>query len=314
MINPQQITAPPRINTTSCKALVILGTLLMLFNGTVYTQKAKSTATLQMYKIELGYPCPNIPYYHFKADLRLPHPSIIEVEASVNGKTLRATDLKESIEEPDKPPIADRPPSGYGMAQDGSLYERPQVFGWVKWQPGQMYSIKITVRIKKTAHASKDDILLTSTKTIKAPEGVAVYDSAWKSYKSVVVSETAGIDRIAEPVKVLLAFYPDEVHDLKREIRVVAVDPVTHAPTEVQSQVYDVQQYLKTDDLAPDKNGKPTRTAPLWMPTVTANLAFSATVGGRSSRVFWSTIITKKRRTLFTRAICVYRAKRRDCR
>jgi len=48
-----------------------------------------------------------------------------------------------------------------------------------------------------------------------------VFDPAWKNYKSIVLSETAGISRTAEPVEVLLPFYPDEAKDLKRIIRVV---------------------------------------------------------------------------------------------
>jgi len=59
-------------------------------------------------------------------------------------------------------------------------------------------------------------------------------------------------------VEVLLAFYPDEAQQLIRDIRVMAVDPESHVLTEVPSQVYDVMEYLKEDDLAPDKDGKPT--------------------------------------------------------
>ena len=82
-------------------------------------------------------------------------------------------------------------------------------------------------------------------------QGVSAYNKEWKSYKSVVLSETAGINRTNEPVEVLLAFYPDEAQQLIRDIRVMAVDPESHILTEVPSQVYDVMEYLKEDDLAP---------------------------------------------------------------
>ncbi|HVW60277.1 MAG TPA: hypothetical protein VHC48_09590 [Puia sp.] len=250
-------------------------------------QAPAKEGSLTITQMELGYPCPNIPYYHFKAGLHLPHPSIIEVEASVNGKPLRATDLRRTAgtEDPNRPPIAGRSPSGYGMAQDVTLYEEPQVIGWVHWQPGQRYTIRITVRLKRSARDSSADVLLTAVHTLESP-AAPVFSPEWKSYKSVVVSETAGIDRVNEPVKVLLAFYPDEDHGLKREVRVVAFDPVSHGVTEVPSQIYDVQRSLEKDDLAPDKNGKPTRQVPLWLPTVTANLVFLANVPARSSRVF----------------------------
>jgi hypothetical protein len=53
---------------------------------------------LEIRKLELGYPCPAIPFYHFIAELELPYASIIEVEATINGKTLRFTDLHRSDE------------------------------------------------------------------------------------------------------------------------------------------------------------------------------------------------------------------------
>lgn len=261
--------------------------LLISLAGAVKAQHS-GKETLVVEHIELGYPTPNIPYYHFKASLKLPQPSIIEVTASVNGRELRATDLRKTdqLQDTDKPPISHRSPSGYGMAQDGSLYEQPQIIGWVKWQPGQEYTVNLSVRVKKSVHASKSDLLLTASRKLKAPGSTAVFDTAWKNYKAIVLSETAGIDRVNEPVKALLAFYPDEVHALKRELRVVAVDPETHVVKEVSSQVFDIQQSLEQDDMAPDKNGKPTRKVPLWMPTVTAQVAFWADVPARSSRVY----------------------------
>ncbi len=121
---------------------------------------------LDISKIELGYPCPGIPFYHFRADLELPRSSIIEVNASVNGYLLRSTDLyrAEDITDLNRPLMTHRPPSGYGLSQDATLYKNPSVIGWVKWQPGQDYKIEITVRLKQTAHGSEDDIYLFANK------------------------------------------------------------------------------------------------------------------------------------------------------
>ena len=244
---------------------------------------------LKLTNLELNYPNPAIPYYHIKADLNLPSSSMIEVEMTVNGKTLRYTDLRpeHDLGDLNHPHLTNRPPSGSGLSQDNVLYLNPSVIGWLKWNPGEEYDVKITVRMKKSLQHAKNDILLTVSKKIVAPATAAVYDTAWKKYKSVVLSETAGIERKAEPVEVLLPFYPDEVHDLKREIRVAAFDPQTHSVTEVPSQVYDIQEYLVEDDLAPGKDGKPTRDVPVWMPTVTARVAFLADVPARNSRVFF---------------------------
>jgi hypothetical protein len=247
-----------------------------------------SAADLKIGKMELGYPCPAIPFYHLRATLELPYPSIIDVEVAVNGKVLRYNEVERETEALDlnKPALTHRPPSGAGLSQDNTLYNHPFVTAWVKWQPGEHYEIRITVRMKKTVQNAKDDILLSVTKTITAPSGTAAFDPGWKNYKSVVLSETAGLERKSEPVQVLLPFYPDEAKDLKREIRVVVVDPQTHQLTEVPSQVYDIQEYLKADDLSPDKSGTPTRQIPIWLPTVTAQVAFLADVPAHESRVF----------------------------
>jgi hypothetical protein len=270
------------------RELFIVCLLTMVFSIPASAQKSAEGKELSVTKIELGYPCPGIPFYHFKAELELQESSIIEVEAAVDGNVLRATDLRREsdMEDMSRPPISERPPSGYSMSQDGTHYKNLSVVGWVRWQPGQEYNIRISVRMKKSVHASKEDVWISSTKKVRAPVGVSAYNKEWKSYKSVVLSETAGINRTSEPVEVLLAFYPDEAQQLIRDIRVMAVDPESHILTEVPSQVYDVMEYLKEDDLAPDKDGKPSRQVPLWLPTVTARVAFLADVPAKSSRVY----------------------------
>jgi hypothetical protein len=243
---------------------------------------------LKVNKLEIGYPCPAIPFYHFLAELELPQPSIIEVEAAVNGKVLRFTDLHraDEITDMNRPVISHRPPSGYGLSQDGTLYHHPHLVGWMKWEPGKEYEINIKVRVKKNIHGSEDDEYLEVTQKIKSPDHVPVFDTAWKNYKAVVVSETAGIDRNNAPVEILLPFYPDEAQQITRDLRVVSIDPVTFDYKEVPSQVYDLMKYLEEDNLDPDVQGNPTRDIPLWMPTVTARVAFLADVPARASRVF----------------------------
>ena len=261
--------------------------ILLSFSLLSYAQKGKDKE-LKLAKLELGYPCPAIPFYHFMAELELPNPSIIEVEASVNGKVLRFVDLHRSdaITDLSKPALSHRPPSGYGLSQDGTLYNHPHLVGWIKWLPGKDYEIKITVRMKKNINASKDDVLLTSSKILTAPDRAEVFDPSWKNYKSVIVSETAGVSRKGEPVEVLLPFYPDEAQHLTREIRVVSVDPESYEIAEIPSQIYDIKKYLEEDDLDPDENGNPTRDIPLWMPTITCQVAFLADVPANSSKVY----------------------------
>jgi len=267
------------------KTWIIL--LMMAFAFNLNAQKS-STKELNIRNIELGYPVPARPFYHFIAHIALPDPSIIEVEAAVDGKVLRATDLRREsdVENVNRPPISERPPSGYSLSQDGTHYKNLSITGWVKWEPGKTYSIKISVKLKKSVHASADDVWISSTKSVTAPQGSPVFSRDWKSYKAIILSETAGISRTREPVEALLAFYPDEASQLARDIRVVSVDPATHALTEVPCQVYDQMEYLTEDDLGPDKNGNPTRKVPLWVPTVTVRVAFLADVPAKTSRVF----------------------------
>jgi len=250
--------------------------------------KSNKDQKLNITSLELGYPCPAIPFYHFIAELHMDQPSIIEVEAVVNGKTLRFVDLHraDAITDMNRPALSHRPPSGYGLSQDGTLYQHPHLVGWVKWEPGLDYEITIRVRLKKNIKGSKDDVYLTASQKLKAPDKAPVFDSAWKNYKSLIISETAGIDRKGSPVEVLLPFYPDEALDLPREIRVVAINSETHEYQEIPSQVYDIKKYLTEDDLAPDENGKPTRETPLWMGTVSARVAFLADVEANKSQVF----------------------------
>ena len=262
--------------------------LLFFFISVALNVLGVTKDELRISKLELGFPCPAIPFYYLKAELELPYPSIIEVEVAVNGKTLRFTNLHKESDKEDlnKPVLTHRPPSGAGLSQDISIYNHPYVIGWVKWVPGAKYDVKVSVRMKKGAKNSENDLVISAVSNVTAPSESSVFDPAWKRYKSIVLSETAGIERRGEPVDAVLAFYPDETKDLKREIRVAAIDPVTHLLTEVPCQVYDIQEYLKEDDLAPDKDGKPTRLVPIWLPTVTARLSFLADVPAKSSRVF----------------------------
>ena len=271
------------------KTSIIVFTFLFMFTITAgNAQKLKERKDLNVTNIELQYPYPQIPYYHFTATIELPESSIMEVEATVDDKVLRAVDIRRDNElgDANHPPQTERSPSGYGLSLDGTHYKKFTVIGWVKWQPGQEYDIHIAVRTKKNVKPANDDVIISAAKKVKAPQGAATFDASWKNYKSVVLSETAGIDRKNEPVEVLLTFYPNEAEQLSRDIRVVSVDTKTREVKEVVSQVYDIMDYLVEDDLGLDEDGNTTRDVPLWYPTVTARVAFLADVPAKSSRVF----------------------------
>src|SRR5690606_4091321 len=120
---------------------------------------------LKIHKVELGYPVPAVPYYHLSADIELPSPSIIEVEVAVDGKVLRYTNLHHATDHINlmRPAVMHRPPSGAGLSQDNTIYHNLNVTGWVKWQPGQTYDIKIKVRMKKSVNPSPSDTFVSAS-------------------------------------------------------------------------------------------------------------------------------------------------------
>jgi len=98
---------------------------------------------IKITSLELGQPVPAIPFYHIKVAIELPETTFMEAEMSVNGKTLRFLDLYKGNEkeDPNRPHMVHRPPSGFGLSQDNTLYSKPVVVGWVNWMPGQTYTI-----------------------------------------------------------------------------------------------------------------------------------------------------------------------------
>lgn len=269
----------------SVKYSIVLCCCLFLFLNTKAKNDSKSAKITHM---ELGYPAPAIPFYHFIAHVELSDSCFVEVETMVDEKMIRTT----QIHSPDQmgplnqPELSMRPPSAKTVAYNNKLYKSFYLVGRVRWEPGESYTIGLNIRQKEAVQRSDEDIIITLSEELSAPDEAQVFDRNWKDYKSIVVSETAGHDRKNEPVDVLLAFYPDESQQLKREVRVLSVDAETHELKEVVSQVYDVREYLKEDDLAPDDEGQPTREVPLWLPTRTARVAFLADVPAHTSKVF----------------------------
>jgi hypothetical protein len=90
------------------------------------------------------------------------------------------------------------------------------------------------------------------------------------------LNETAGLERRDEPVHTSLAVYADRVHDPKREVRVVSVDPLSGEQREVPSQVHEVKYYKAEGVKAGEE----------YQPTTTFQLAFFADVPAGGSRVY----------------------------
>lgn len=70
-----------------------------------------------------------------------------------------------------------------------------------------------------------------------------VWNPEWRRQRRVVLRETAGLERVNEPVELQLDFADDTVHDLARELRVVRLGDDGGSAQEVPSQIYNVSSY-----------------------------------------------------------------------
>jgi len=69
------------------------------------------------------------------------------------------------------------------------------------------------------------------------------YWELWKSYKTIIVEETEGLDRQNEPVEISLSFYKGEIADPEQEIRLVEILEKGDYE-EIPCQVFEIQRYL----------------------------------------------------------------------
>ena len=106
-----------------------------------------------------------------------------------------------------------------------------------------------------------------------APAWGGYWDSRWRYYGATVLQEYSGLDRKGEPVHLLLGVYTDRVTDPQREVRVVAVDPVSGLPGEIPCQVYGVSTWDKRRDEH-------------CQPTTTFQVAFLSDVPARTAKVY----------------------------
>lgn len=138
-----------------------------------------SWAELQLKAARLGCPTPSFPYYHFRADLRLPQPSMLEVEASIDGQKLRYVALKDAAKPIDtsRPLIRYRPPFADVYAVNTIVYQQPYIIGWLAWQLGRNYRLDVKVRLKKDVENTPDDVILQGSADLGAdgdgPGGVS---------------------------------------------------------------------------------------------------------------------------------------------
>ena len=245
---------------------------------------------IEIVNAEFEFPNPAFPYYHFLVEANLSDSSYVDATVRINGRELRFTELFSDAEFARKdlnhPAISHRPPSAYALSENNQQYKDIVLVGWYRWEPGQEYAMEINVRFKESEDKTENDRIVTATTTVRAPQNVETFSGDWKNYKSIVVSETAGIDRTDEPVEVLLPFYLDESSHIKKDIRVVAYDQISRKGTEIPSQIFDVMTYSEKDDPETHTRKGSGENVPYWHPTRTARLTFLADVPAHTSQIY----------------------------
>jgi hypothetical protein len=204
-----------------------------------------------------GFPAPAFPCYHLRLAFRLEGGDSYQVKrVKVNGLRVRDFETRRDFFF-----VKDQLLKPGGLCE---LYVR-----W-DWKPRETQNVEVLAE-----GGPKGDRPLTLRARAVAPAG-GYWDAAWKYYASLVITETGGVDRRDEPVHTSLAVYADRVIDPKREVRVVAVDPLSGAHREVPSQVHEVK-YYKAEGV---------KVGEEYQPTTTFQVGFCADVPAGGSRVY----------------------------
>jgi hypothetical protein len=268
-----------------------LAKIVLVFAAMVFILSIATAQQLNLKNASIEYPNAAFPYYHFKIELDIPNAGYLETQVFLDGQKMRYFSLKDAKEplDPDRTMVHYRPSFADTYTLNSSKFEKPYIVGWLAWQPGKNYKIEVKLKVKKALKPADTDLNLTAGITLTAPRDGKTFDPAWKNYKSLVVTETAGIERKNEPVDIVLAFYADEAKTLKNDLRVVEFDPQTKTITEIPSQAYDIKYDVVEGDQRDPKASAYARSTwevPIWVPTTTARIAFQANVPARSSRIY----------------------------
>ena len=191
---------------------------------------------MKLNMVRFGWPTPDTPYYflHLRAENVTQDTEVAGV--TVNGRRCRDFEARNDGR-------AAVPPVLRAQADKRELYIR------VDWQKGDTFDVAVTLK------SGENSVELRESYAAAQEHGY--WNKDWKYYAAHVVKETAGIDRVDEPVHAVLAMYMDRLTDAQRELRVVEVDSHTGEAREIRSQVYAVSNWDKWQNI----NCQPTTTA-----------------------------------------------------
>ena len=207
---------------------------------------------MKLHMVRFGWPTPETPYYHLHLQVLQLDEDAEVVGVTVNGRRNRDY---EAVNDG----CAAVPPMLHAAAQRRDLLIR------VDWQRGDAFDVAVIFQRNEL----REEIRLNCV----AEQENGYWNKDWKYYATHVLKETAGIDRVDEPVHVVLAMYMDRITDAARELRVVEVNPETGVAQEIRSQVYAVTTWDKWQNIN-------------CQPTTTAQVAFLASVPAHTRKVY----------------------------
>jgi hypothetical protein len=206
-------------------------------------------------QINCMFPTPKHPFYHLRVFFNISNGVRYRIsKVSANGDRVLDYFIFHA-----QRPQKDRRVGGGGLNE---------IIIRCDWKAGQ----EIKVDLGGISEDKKSTLSLAG-KTVAPPKG-GYWNSSWKYYAGIVLTEAAGIARKKEPVHVTFGLYSDRVSDPEKEMRIVSVDPDTGAAREIPSQVYTKSRY-DTEEISER-----------YQPTTIFEAAFFADVPAHESRVY----------------------------
>lgn len=234
-----------------------------------------------------GMPTADYPYHHVTLTLAkeaIGAGTVVKVET--DGKWNRdARFYNEGIVDPatakDSPGLLGETYTG---VIDGSKDFR--IVAPVQWLNATDHTMKVTVKgadEKETVYEGAG----------KAPDKGGYWSAAWPHAISLIVHETAGIQRIGEPVHAMVGPYADDFGPADSQIRVVTYDP-THPKAGADGYVVAPHQIIEStewrDEAMLTHEEKDPETGALihrYDPTTTVELVFLADVQQYEKKVYF---------------------------
>ncbi len=267
---------------------LVKGLVLLLAAGLVLAGAGGARAAepaLATGKLEIRTPTVAFPYYHFTLPLMTDKPDTVVklLRLTANGELV----LNHTIIEADELRAQDKPRNRRRMviaqvlksSRPEQSYENPVLVGRLDWRDGEQYAINVAATFGEDGGTTRGATLKAA-----APASGGYWDENWEYYQSVVLTETAGEDRHAEPVEVTMMFYPGMLAEGAADIRVVRYDWRAGRHEPVPSQLIDFARSHASELPMYDEKGE--RKVATFVPSESATIVFPADVPAGASEIY----------------------------